>query len=309
MNKYLSSLKKCELPSETDIELICHKAKEILITEDNLVQLVPPITICGDIHGQFYDLLELFQVGDDCPKTNYCFMGDYVDRGMHSIETFLYLIVLKICYPTHMTLLRGNHESRITTQSYGFYDECIKKFGSVFVYNHFIDVFDLLPIGAVINGYSFIVHGGLSPQLSNISNINNLYRNQEIPAYGIVSDLVWSDPEEDQIDDWAVSSRGIGFIFNANVVSKFNFINGISCIFRSHQMVNAGYHYMFNQALCIVWSAPNYCYSCGNYASILEIDENTNRFFNIFKSNPSSHTENELDRSYNDFFLKPAYFL
>ena len=151
IDKHIITLKNCKLPSESEIKDICEKVKEILVKEDNLVHLSSPISICGDLHGQFYDLLELFEIGDTPPETSYCFMGDYVDRGHHSIETFLYLILFKIRYPQRMTLLRGNHESRNITKSYGFYDECNNKFGSSNVYNYCIEVFDLLPLTAVIN--------------------------------------------------------------------------------------------------------------------------------------------------------------
>src|ERR1700679_2938408 len=127
IDKYIEMVKTCIIPDEHEVAYICYKAANILGKEDNVVHLSLPISICGDLHGQFYDLLELFEVGNDCPETNYCFMGDYVDRGMHSIETFLYLILLKIKYPKNITLLRGNHESRDITMTYGFYDECLLK--------------------------------------------------------------------------------------------------------------------------------------------------------------------------------------
>ena len=124
----IGKLKEGNVPTGNEIRSLCEKANEILIKEDNVVYLDPPITVCGDIHGQFYDLIELFAVGGDCPETNYCFMGDYVDRGYHSVETISLLLALKVRHPTRITLLRGNHESRNLTQVYSFYDECFLKF-------------------------------------------------------------------------------------------------------------------------------------------------------------------------------------
>ena len=108
--------------------------------------------VCGDIHGQFYDLKELFKVGGDVPDTNYLFMGDFVDRGFYSVETFLLLLALKVRYPDRITLIRGNHESRQITQVYGFYDECLRKFGSITVWRYCTEIFDYLSLSAIIDG-------------------------------------------------------------------------------------------------------------------------------------------------------------
>jgi serine/threonine-protein phosphatase 4 catalytic subunit len=108
--------------------------------------------VCGDIHGQFYDLKELFKVGGDVPNMNYLFMGDFVDRGFYSVETFLLLLALKVRYPDRIFLIRGNHESRQITQVYGFYDECKRKYGSVNVWRYCTEVFDYLSLSAIVDG-------------------------------------------------------------------------------------------------------------------------------------------------------------
>jgi len=303
MDKIQNLLKDRILPKEYDIKNICNKAKEILINEDNVVRLYPPISVCGDIHGQFFDLLELFLVGDKCPRTKYCFLGDYVDRGYYSLETFLYLLILKVRFPNHITLLRGNHETNLN-KSYGFYFECMRKFNDEpNVYRYCSEIFNLLPIAATINDRFFLVHGGLSPNIPKIDDINIYNRNKE-PDDPIL-DLLWSDPSED-IDKWVISERGCGYLFGKDVVDEFNEINGLDCIYRAHQLVDEGYRYYFDKKLCIVWSCPNYIYRCGNKASILEIDENMNTYFNMFEEAPDYLQHEPDDRD--DLYLT-SYFL
>lgn len=139
--------------------------------ETNVIRVSGPVTICGDIHGQFDDLLELFKIGGFPPYTNYIFMGDYVDRGRDSVETFLLLLALKVRYKNRITLLRGNHESRLITQVYGFYDECIRKYGSLNVWRACTDIFDYLTLAAVVDDKVFCVHGGLSPNIRDMKDI------------------------------------------------------------------------------------------------------------------------------------------
>jgi serine/threonine-protein phosphatase 4 catalytic subunit len=129
LDEQIARLRRCEYLKEAEVKELCEKALEILVEESNVQRVDAPVTLCGDIHGQFYDLVELFQVGADVPETNYLFMGDFVDRGFYSVETFLLLLALKVRYPDRITLIRGNHESRQITQVYGFYDECLRKYG------------------------------------------------------------------------------------------------------------------------------------------------------------------------------------
>ena len=174
---------------------LCAQARDILIEESNIQRVDSPVTICGDIHGQFYDLMELFRVGGMCPDTNYLFLGDFVDRGLYSVETLLLLLALKVRYPDRMTLIRGNHESRQITQVYGFYDECTRKYGSANVWRYCCDVFDYMSLGAIVDGRVFCVHGGLSPTIVSLNQIRSIDRKQEVPHEGAMCDLLWSDPD------------------------------------------------------------------------------------------------------------------
>lgn len=127
----IQKLKNKQILTEREVRLLCEKAKELLSEESNVQPVIAPVTICGDIHGQFFDVLELFRKGGEVPTTNYIFIGDFVDRGYNSVETFEYLLCLKVRYPDAITLLRGNHESRQITTVYGFYDEIVRKYGNI----------------------------------------------------------------------------------------------------------------------------------------------------------------------------------
>ena len=231
--------------------------------------------------------MKLFSTGGEMPGTSYIFIGDFVDRGCNSVETFEYLLCLKLKYPSRITLLRGNHESRQITQVYGFYDEVLRKYGNVNVWKYCTDVFDYLSLGAVIEGKILCVHGGLSPELKTLDQIRVINRKVEIPHQGPFSDLVWSDPED--IETWAVSTRGAGWLFGSKVTTQFLELNNLKLICRAHQIAMEGYQFWFAaKNLVTVWSAPNYCYRMGNLASIMQFDENLDHEFKKFDHVPES---------------------
>ena len=286
-DKWLETLKQCKCLTEHDLKILCDKVRELLCEESNVQPISVPVIVCGDIHGQFFDLMNLFEKGGDLPDKKYLFLGDYVDRGYNSVETLEYLLCLKLKYQGRITLLRGNHESRQICYSYGFYEEITRKYGNANPWRYFNDLFDYLPISALIEGKIFCVHGGLSPLISTVDQIRLINRKQEIPHEGAFCDLMWSDP--DDIEAWVISTRGAGYIFGWKVVNEFNRINDLNLICRAHQLVNEGFKYWFKEKnLVTVWSAPNYCYRCGNKASILKLGQKMEKEFELFDVNEKS---------------------
>ncbi|KAF2093118.1 Metallo-dependent phosphatase [Rhizodiscina lignyota] len=395
-DEWLEQAKQCKYLPESDMKRLCEIVKEHLMEESNIQPVRTPVTVCGDIHGQFYDLLELFRVaggmpcdpsvsptpapdaatspqaspaptrpmiraediepptqitdvkvkrkmkrrfqrdpnyiapvksdeedededmeddvrgrirsrsmnsgmGDEddeeeeesgggsgdagSPSQNYVFLGDFVDRGYFSLETFTLLLCLKAKFPDRVTLVRGNHESRQITQVYGFYEECQTKYGNASVWKACCQVFDFLALAAVVDGKVLCVHGGLSPEIRTLDQIRVVARAQEIPHEGAFCDLVWSDPDE--VDTWAISPRGAGWLFGDKVATEFNHVNGLQLIARAHQLVQEGYKYHFkDKDVVTVWSAPNYCYRCGNVASIMSLGEDLDPKFTIFSAVP-----------------------
>lgn len=287
VDKWLEQLKELKCLPEKEVKQLCEKAKEIFINESNVQPVSTPVIVCGDIHGQIYDLLELFKIGGEIPNSRYIFMGDYVDRGYNGVEVLELLLCFKVKYPEHIILLRGNHESRQICFTYGFYEEINRKYGNSNVWGYFTDLFDYLPLAALIEGKIFCVHGGLSPFLSTVDQIRLINRRMEIPHDGPFCDLMWSDPDE--IESWIMSCRGAGWIYGWKAVDEFNHINGLELICRAHQLVMEGYKYWFkNSNLVTVWSAPNYCYRCGNKASVLKVGINFEKEFAMFDTNIKS---------------------
>ena len=164
---------------------------------------------------------------------------------------------------------------------YGFYDECMRKYGNANPWKYCTEVFDYLVTAALVEGSIFCVHGGISPEIKTVDQVRLFERCIEIPHTGAFSDMMWSDPED--IETWAMSPRGAGWLFGDKVTSEFLHINGMDLIARAHQLVMDGFQYWFKDSnLVTVWSAPNYCGRCGNIASMLKIDENLQRNFELF---------------------------
>ncbi|XP_003740351.2 serine/threonine-protein phosphatase PP1-beta [Galendromus occidentalis] len=243
--------------TESELDALCQATEEVLRKEPMLLELKAPIQICGDVHGQFHDLLQIFTIGGFPPESQYLFLGDYVDRGKHSIETITLLFAYKIKYPDKLHLLRGNHEASSISRLYGFYDECNRQY-SVKLWNTFTYTFQWLPVAAVIDEKIFCCHGGLSPELASLEQIRKLKRPAEVPDAGLLCDLLWSDPEKD-IMGWADNDRGVSVVFGANIVEDFLTKQDMDLVCRAHQVVEDGYEFFCKRKLITLFSAPNYC--------------------------------------------------
>jgi len=270
---------------------------EILRAEPTMVDIEAPITVCGDIHGQYFDLMKLFEVAGDPKNTRFLFLGDYVDRGYFSAECVLYLWALKITYPNSMYLLRGNHECRHLTEYFTFKQECVIKYSDLF-YENCVKSFDALPLAGLLNGQFLCLHGGIGPELRTLDDIRAIDRFTEPPPYGAMCDIIWSDPHEDYGNERTSemyttnSVRGCSFFYTYNAIVEFLTNNGLLSIIRAHEAQDAGYKmYRKNQAtgfpsLITIFSAPNYLDVYNNKAAVLKYENN---IMNIRQFNASNH--------------------
>jgi serine/threonine-protein phosphatase PP1 catalytic subunit len=218
--------------------------------------------------------MRFLEIGGNPENTKYLFLGDYYDRGANSIETFVTLLVLKCLYPKNIFLLRGNHETREISEVYGFVDECRQRYTED-LWENFNEVFDYLPLAAIVNDRVFCVHGGLSKELYSVKLIEKYERPLRIPESGLLVDLLWADPLEG-IHGFGESERGISYTFGLNIVTRFLKNHGFDLLCRAHQIVPYGFEFPFmpNQSVLTVFSAPNYCEEFENKGAMLMIDEN-----------------------------------
>ncbi|KAH8299413.1 hypothetical protein KR044_001220, partial [Drosophila immigrans] len=264
-----------------DIQVVCQDAREIFIVEDMCLSISAPLCVVGDLHGQYEDLLRILKIKGFPPRQRFLFLGDYVDRGKHSLETLTLLLCYKIKYPREVYLLRGNHESQSINQIYGFFDECKRRY-STKLWKAFVDCYSCMPVAAVVSNRVFCCHGGLSPSLSSIADINCLQRPTDIPVDGLLCDLLWSDP--DRSFGWNKSSRGVSYVFGSDIVERFLFRNDFDLICRAHQVVEDGYELFAKRQLVTIFSAPNYCGVFDNAGATMYIDHNLMITFDIYKS-------------------------
>ncbi|CAD8207099.1 unnamed protein product [Paramecium pentaurelia] len=267
--------------SEAEVRGLCIKARDIFISQPILLELEAPLKICGDVHGQYFDLLRLFEYGGYPPESNYLFLGDYVDRGKQSLETICLMLAYKIKYPENFFLLRGNHECASINRIYGFYDECKRRY-TIKLWKTFTDCFNCLPVAALIDEKILCMHGGLSPELSNLEQIRRIMRPTDVPDTGLLCDLLWSDPDKD-VQGWADNERGVSYVYSQEIVQVFLKKHELDLICRAHQVVEDGYEFFSKRQLVTLFSAPNYCGEFDNAGAMMSIDESLMCSFQILK--------------------------
>lgn len=265
-------------------------------SEPNILKIQDPVTVVGDIHGQFYDLLKLLEVGGSPETTKYLFLGDYVDRGAFSIECVLLLCAIKLNYKTTVLMLRGNHECRQMTSFFNFKQECEIKY-HLEVYDKIMEAFDCLPISCLINEKFIAIHGGISPDIDKVLDITKINRFTEPPKTGPMCDMLWSDPVEKDEEALTVSwvensTRGCSYVFGAKAATPFLTKNDILSIIRAHEAQLEGFKmYKWNNnvdfpSVITIFSAPNYCDVYNNKAAVISFKNN---MVNIQQYNYSPH--------------------
>lgn len=251
---------------------IIAKIKDYYSLKPSLVDVEIPdedeFNVCGDIHGQYYDLMNIFKTNGYPSKTNpYLFNGDFVDRGSFSVECIVTLMCWKLLYPEHFHMARGNHESRNLNKLYGFEGEVRKKYDES-VYECFCELFCYLPLGHVLNKKVLVVHGGLFSQ-DNVSldNIKSEFRFREPPEKGIMCEILWSDPGK--LPGRHPSKRGVGLTFGPDIAKKFLDFNNLEILVRSHEVKDEGYEVEADGRVITIFSAPNYCDQMGNKGALI----------------------------------------
>lgn len=256
--------------SEPEVRFLVMETREIFMSQPMLVELDAPVRLCGDVHGQYTDLIRLFDLCGSPPESNFCFLGDYVDRGKHSLETICLLMAYKVRFPSNFFLLRGNHECSSINRIYGFFDECKRRY-SVRIWKLFTDTFNCMPVAGLIEERILCMHGGISPELHNLEQIHKILRPTDVPDSGLICDLLWADPDEGRVG-WGQNDRGVSWTFGPDVVERFCRQHDLDMICRAHQVVEEGYQFFSARRLVTVFSAPNYCGEFDNSAAVLNVD-------------------------------------
>lgn len=264
-----------------EIADLCDSSERIFSSEPSVLQLRAPIKIFGDLHGQFGDLMRLFDeygspsTAGDIAYIDYLFLGDYVDRGQHSLETISLLLALKVEYPHNVHLIRGNHEAADINALFGFRIECIERMGErdgIWAWHRINRLFNWLPLAALIEKKIICMHGGIGRSINHVEQIENLQRPITMEAGSIVlMDLLWSDPtENDSVEGLRPNARGPGLVtFGPDRVMEFCNNNDLQLIVRAHECVMDGFERFAQGHLITLFSATNYCGTANNAGAIL----------------------------------------
>ncbi|KAE9414899.1 hypothetical protein Angca_006937 [Angiostrongylus cantonensis] len=290
--------------SENDIMDTLKKARELFLSQPSMVELDSPVKICGDTHGQYTDLLRLFNKGGFPPLSNYLFLGDYVDRGKQNLEVILLIIAYKarLLFPKNFFALRGNHECANVNRTYGFYDECMRRYQSQRMWQSFQvqnislptksikdliqhclqDTFCVMPLTALVADKILCMHGGLSPHLESLEQLRNIPRPTEATGQTLEMDLLWADPVIG-LSGFQANMRGASYGFGPDILAKFCNTLNIDLVARAHQVVQDGYEFFGGRKLVTIFSAPHYCGQFDNAAAIMVVDENLQCSFEILR--------------------------
>ena len=260
---------------EEEIKYVIDNSLKIIREEKALVELEAPLRICGDIHGQYMDLLQIFESYGYPDQYNYLFLGNYVDYGNSGIEVLCLLLCYKIKYPEKITLLRGNHETSSKNRIHGFYDECKRRY-NVILWRAFIDLFNHFPIASIIDDKVFCVHGGLSPELNRPNDVLTISRPTDIPDLGLLFDLLNSNPSKDVIEYDEDDNEENSFLFGEKAVREFCGKNNLDLIVRGNQVTKNGYEFFAQKKLVTIFSATNFGGKNINSGAMLIIDEGLN---------------------------------
>ncbi|PAV55789.1 hypothetical protein WR25_13069 [Diploscapter pachys] len=239
--------------SEDEITKLCSAAGAVFQAQPSLIEVEPPVVVCGDIHGQYSDLMRIFDKNELPPASNYLFLGDYIDRGRQNLETICLMFCFKVKYPLNFIMLRGNHECPAINRVYGFYEECNRRYKSMRLWQVFQDAFNWMPLVGLIGGRILCMHGGISPQIQNIDQLRQLHRPQDPPNPSIGIDLLWSDPDM-WVKGWQANTRGVSYIFGQDCVIDMCAKLDIDLIARAHQVVQDGYEFFANKKLVTIFS-------------------------------------------------------
>ncbi|TDG50185.1 hypothetical protein AWZ03_003401 [Drosophila navojoa] len=283
----------CELEADV-LAALCERVREEFAQSPMLLEMDGPINVCGDLHGQFEDLLRIFEVCGWPPKHCYLFLGDYVDRGKKSLETMTLLFAYKLRYPRRMHLLRGNHECASINKIYGFFDEMKRRY-SIKLWRSFVDCFNNMPVAAVVGQRIFCCHGGLSPQLQSLQQIRDLPRPTDVPKSGLLCDLLWADLNYAG-HGWGVNDRGVSITYSEDIVREFLVRNDFDLICRAHEVVEDGYQFFGHRILLTIFSAPNYCGQMNNSGAVLRISEKLTCSFTIIKPIEYNAPSKDMDK-------------
>jgi protein phosphatase len=264
------------------IDDLCNQAEALFKQEPTVLRLNAPIKIFGDLHGQYADLMRLFDeygspsTSGDISYIDYLFLGDYVDRGSHSLEIIVLLLALKVENPSQVHLIRGNHEASDINAQFGFRLECVERLGDqgLWVWQRFNSLFNWMPLAAVIDGKILCMHGGIGRSMEYISEIEALQRPLTMETGGLLlMDLLWSDPtENDRVEGVHPNARGPGLVsFGPDRVHRYCEVNDLQLIVRAHECVMDGFERFAAGKLITVFSATNYCGTANNAGAILVV--------------------------------------